>query len=879
MVQELLREAGPPAITLTHAPRLHQALDHLRAGGFKAVLLDLSLPDSEGLDTFTRARSGAPDAPIIVLTGLADEATAVTAVREGAQDYLVKGKVDGPGLYHAIRYAVERCRVEDSLRRSEARYRGLVEGSIQGILIHVNGTVRLANQALATMLGYDRVDAFIGTSLWPFVAPEDRERVAANARARLLGEAAPARYEFRAVRADGAVVWLDCIVSVLVWDGEPAILATMVEVTDRKNAEDALREREERFQQLANTIEEVFFVMDSQVRETLYINPAYERVWGRSRASLHERPASFLEAVDPGDRDALAAYFTRVRHGEDAGDIEFRVIRPDGAIRHVLAHAAPIRNAHGDVYRLAGVAMDLTARKQAEDAVRASERRLRTLFETVNLIVLELDTHGRLSYVNPFFRELTGHTAEEVLGRPWFEFLPSRDRAQMRGVFLEMLGRERHAHYRNPIVTRAGEERMISWHNTIVRDAQGRITGTLSVGEDVTEHAVLEEQFRQAQKMEAVGRLAGGVAHDFNNLLAVILINADLAAATPPPKPDVARDAITDIKRAAEQGAALTRQLLAFGRRQLVSLRPLNLAEDVARTERLLRRLLGEDVELHVKGEPGLGAVLADPTQVEQIIMNLAVNARDAMPQGGRLTIELSNVQLDEKYVATHGTVAPGAYVMLAVGDTGTGMDRETQARIFEPFFTTKEHGRGTGLGLATVYGIVKQCGGDIWVYSEPGAGTTFKIYLPRVAPAASGAPSAAPVPVPEALGGTETILIVEDEDALRSLAQRALERQGYTVLTAPNGTVALELAANHRGPIELVISDVVMPGMGGRPLVEKLQRRYPGLRVLFTSGYTTDEIVRRGVMTSETPFLPKPFGIAELGRKVREVLAAPRTP
>jgi CheY-like chemotaxis protein len=384
----------------------------------------------------------------------------------------------------------------------------------------------------------------------------------------------------------------------------------------------------------------------------------------------------------------------------------------------------------------------------------------------------------------------------------------------------------------------------------------------------------MEEQFRQSQKMEAVGQLAGGVAHDFNNLLAVILINADLAVGTSPSTSGVVRDAIADIKQAAEQGAALTRQLLAFGRRQLVAPRVLNLVEAITGTERLLRRLLGEDIELRVKVEPGLGAVLADPTQIEQIIMNLAINARDAMPQGGRLAIELSNVQLDEKYVATHGTVAPGAYVLLAVGDTGTGMDRETQARIFEPFFTTKEHGRGTGLGLATVYGIVKQCGGDIWVYSEPGAGTTFKVHLPRVAEAAARAPRATPVPA--ARGGSETILIVEDEDALRSLAQRALERQGYTVLTAPNGAVALELAESHRGSIELVISDVVMPGMGGRPLVEELQRRSPGLRVLFTSGYTTDEVVRRGVMTSETPFLPKPFGITELARKVREVLDTP---
>jgi two-component system, cell cycle sensor histidine kinase and response regulator CckA len=389
---------------------------------------------------------------------------------------------------------------------------------------------------------------------------------------------------------------------------------------------------------------------------------------------------------------------------------------------------------------------------------------------------------------------------------------------------------------------------------------------------DLTEQKRLEEQYRQSQKMEAVGRLAGGVAHDFNNLLAVIngyadLLQMKLDADHPMLGP------LREIAKAGEKAARLTRQLLAFSRRQVLQPKLIDLTETVGDFERMLGRLIGEDVEVALVRSADPCRVLADPGQVEQIILNLAVNARDAMPEGGRLTIETSLVELDEGYSRQHFSVPPGRYVLLAVSDTGCGMDTATRARIFEPFFTTKEAGEGTGLGLAMVYGIVKQSGGDIWVYSEPGKGTTFKIYLPEAAEAPAEARPSEPPPVAR---GVETVLLVEDEPAVRRLVRISLEERGYTVLEAEDPDDALRMVDENPGEIHLLLTDVVMPGLGGRQVAEQITAVRPHTRVLYMSGYTSDTVVRRGVLTSSAAFLQKPFSPTDLLRKVREVLDAP---
>jgi signal transduction histidine kinase/ActR/RegA family two-component response regulator len=395
--------------------------------------------------------------------------------------------------------------------------------------------------------------------------------------------------------------------------------------------------------------------------------------------------------------------------------------------------------------------------------------------------------------------------------------------------------------------------------------------------EDVTAQREAEAQLIQSQKLEAIGRLAGGIAHDFNNLMSIIISYTDFAIETLRHSNPI-RDDLMEVRRAGRRAAELTRQLLAFSRRQVLDPEVIDLNAVVAGMEGMLRRLLGEDIEITFRPEDGLDGVMADPGQIGQVLMNLAVNARDAMPRGGRLAIETANVDLDENYSHRHDIVEPGRYVALTVSDTGCGMEPEVAQRIFEPFFTTKELGKGTGLGLSTAYGIVKQSGGYIWVYSEPGLGTTFKIYLPRISGPATH-DSLAPA-LDSAVSGTETVLVVEDEEAVRRLAQRILFRAGYLALGANGGEEALALARGHAGRIHLLLTDVVMPGMGGRELAERLVEERPGLRVLYMSGYTGEMVLHHGVLENDRRFLGKPFSAPDLLRKVRETLdGTGRTP
>ena len=754
-----------------------------------------------------------------------------------------------------------------------AVFRAVVDHSSIGIiLVNQAGTIVLVNQEIERLFGYSRnelIDSALN-GLIPQCHREShdrqRERFSAAAAMQTVG----ANRDLNGRHKDDREVPVEIGLNPVQAGGAEYMVASVVGISGRWEAERALVERDERFRQLADNISEVFFVMDIEFRETLYISPAYETVWGRTSESVYMDPESFTTAVLPAHREALMAYIARIQAGEHPGNIEFRIRRPNGEEADILSHAVPIRDASGTVYRMAGVALDITERKMAEDALQSNERRLHRLFETVNLIVLELDADARIDYVNPYFLHLVGHSREEVLGEDWFaKFAPPGQEPMMRGVFNDLLRGDKPDHFRNTVVTRSGEERVISWHNIVVRDAARNRTGTLSIGEDMTEYLKLERQFQQAQRMEAVGRLAGGIAHDFNNVLTVIsgysqLLRGSFAEG------DARRESTAAIQQAADSAATLTRQLLAFSRQQVLEARVLDLNNVVRGAEKMLRHTIGEDIDLRTILSPQPALIRADAGQLEQVLMNLAVNARDAMPGVGRLVIETAIVDVDASSTPLSTMTPPGAYIRLSATDSGSGMDEATKARIFEPFFTTKDAGKGTGLGLATMYGIVQQSDGFIWAYSEVGYGTTFAIDLPRVDGVVE---SDAPAAVEAALGGDETLLLVEDAPAVRAIIRQTLERAGYRILEAPNGATAIAVCAEHPESIDLLASDVVMPGMNGRQLAEQLVAMRPGLRVLFVTGYTDDAVMRAGLLDGSVNSLQKPFTPEKLLKAVRRVL------
>jgi two-component system cell cycle sensor histidine kinase/response regulator CckA len=508
-------------------------------------------------------------------------------------------------------------------------------------------------------------------------------------------------------------------------------------------------------------------------------------------------------------------------------------------------------------------------RKRAAEALQLSEQRYRDIVENAHDFIYSHDLKGNYTSINNAGEQITGYTREETLTMNFVQTVAPDFVGRAREMIAGKLAGEKGTACDLEIVAKDGRRIALEINTKLVfRD--GAPVGIQGTARDVTERKELEEQLRQSQKMEAIGRLAGGIAHDFNNLLTAITGYSELSMQQLG-KEDLLLGNLQEIKKAGDRAASLTRQLLAFSRKQVLQPKVLDLNLVVSDLERMLTRLIGEDIELCTVLEPKLASIKVDPGQIEQIIMNLAVNARDAMPQGGKLTIETKNVLLDDEYARKHIAVTPGPFVMLAVSDSGSGIDPHTQSRIFEPFFTTKEGGKGTGLGLSTVYGIVKQSGGNIWVYSEVGRGTTFTIYLPstddHVQTHTRGFGNE------RGLAGTETVLIAEDEEVVRKLACRVLRMYGYQLLEAADGNEALLICESHLAPIDLLITDVIMPGMGGAELANRLTELRPETSVLLMSGYTDSAMVHHGVLDGGANFIQKPFSPEALAIKVREVL------
>ncbi len=704
-----------------------------------------------------------------------------------------------------------------------------------------------ANDATVTMLGYSR-----------------EELLSVDARSLVLDEEGrEARTGTRRLRAkDGRALEIEVVAKPLDLGAGPAIMEVLVDVTERNRARADLHDSEDRYRRIVENISEGVWIYDG-AGITKFMNGQMAKMLG---TTIEEAVGQPIFVYMEETQIELSRHRLDRRMRGISERLEFRLKRRDGSALWISSHAAPLFDAKGRFESSVELVTDITELRRSQLVAR----QLAAIVESSSDAILSCDLSGAIRSWNPAAEQLTHYSRDEAIGRP-VSMLFS-DEAAARGRT-----------YEGSLRRRDGSFVEISLASSPVRDEHdehGEYRGTAMIIRDVSERvkttAALrraEEQLRQAQKMEAIGSLAGGVAHDFNNLLSVILSYADMMIDDLQPA-DPMRAELDEVRRAGMRATELTRQLLAFSRKQILEPRVLDVNEVVHGVRKMLGRVLGEDVELCLILPEGPAMVHADAGQLEQVIMNLVVNARDAMPTGGRLTIEASTVVFDADAAAIHAGVAPGRYVMLAVTDTGSGMDRETQARIFEPFFTTKDKSKGTGLGLSTVYGIVQQSGGHIWVYSEPGCGTTFKIYLPRTTLTLQ----TGLIPLVEATtaGGVETILLVEDEPQVRQLIRTLLTKRGYNVLDAANGGEALLVCEQFGARIHLLLTDVVMPRMSGRVLAERLATERPDMAVLFMSGYTENTISQHGVLDAGVEFLAKPITPESLLRKLRTVLDQP---
>ncbi len=762
-------------------------------------------------------------------------------------------------------------RTDDGLQDINQALDVLIDASPAAIVcVDLAGNVHVWNPAAERIFGW-RKDEMLGQPL-SVVVPEQQQEIYRNVCASVNQGDRISGLEVQARRKDGSIIDVSVSRAPLHgMDGEiRGAMDIILDVTGRKQAEAQVRLLATALESAANAV-----VITDRSGNITWVNAASTAITGYSAAEVLALNPPIL-ASGKHDSPFSRSMWNTILGGQ-VWQGEVINHRKDGRLYIESQTITPVRDDKGEVTHFIAIKQDITEQKQAEQRLRESERRFSEIAE-FNQAIIHASTLGIATYdgesgqclsCNQAMAAAIGAPTERVLKQN-FRQIESWKVSGLLTMAEQVLAAGAPQQRDFQLVTTFGKN--VSFDCVLVPFvAKGRPSLLLMFG-DITERRQTEQQLRQAQKMEAIGLLAGGIAHDFNNLLGVIIGYSELLLDRLDPINPMHKD-VERIKTAGDRAAVLTRRLLAFSRKQVLQPKVLDLNTVLADTEKLLQRLIGEDIELLVVPGHALGRVKADPGQLEQIIMNLAVNARDAMPEGGTLTLETMNVELDQDYAAQHPPTQPGSYIMLAMTDTGCGMDAETQARIFEPFFTTKEVGKGTGLGLSIVYGIVKQSGGYIWVNSKPGMGTSFKIYLPI---ADGHVELERPrVEVERARPASETILIAEDDAGLRMLTQRSLQEAGYTILEAADPAEAVEISERYQGPIHLMVTDVVMPGMNGRELADRLTPIHPEMKVLYVSGYTDEAIVHHGALDPGVAFLPKPFSPKALIRKVAEVLDA----
>ncbi|MDY6857125.1 MAG: PAS domain S-box protein [Thermodesulfobacteriota bacterium] len=757
----------------------------------------------------------------------------------------------------------DRVKAEESLKKSQEELSNIIAVSPVGIAIYdSNGQCISINDSLAHIIGvtkqqlleqnYNKIESWKKTGMVDLARKAIRTQSAQ-------------RHEIITISSFGKEVFLDCH---LVPFGDKGLLLMIQDITERKQVENTLRKTLSSLTKSQKLAKVGSWDWDFKTGEVEWSDEVY-RLFGLDPDKFHPQIDSIMSRFHPEDRKLYDSLVTQAIENHEQYSFEARIILPDGNNRILFSTSEGHFDDNGNLIELAGTVQDITERKRAEEELLRAKAYSEYLLETANAMIIVLDADGKVQVLNRAAEETTGYTRKELLGHNWFELLVPKDKyPEVRNAFQKSADEELPTSFENPILTKSGEERFISWRNTELLE-NDIFAGSISYGIDITRHKELERQLLQSQKMEAIGQLTGGIAHDFNNMLSVILGHAELLKTSFPPE-DPLLKSVLEIENAGLHSRDIIRQLLAFSRKEIIAPKTSNLNRLIENIKKTLTKLIGENINLRFFPQQDLWNVRIDPAQIDQILFNLAANARDAMPEGGTLTIETSNVDLDEIYCTLHVECQPGQYVVLSLDDDGFGMDKETLSHVFEPFWTTKEVGKGTGLGLATVYGITRQNGGFVTAYSEPGKGATFRIHIPRIMDEIQkeGVVRIAPLEFHPA-----TVLLVEDDDMVRGMTAALLKKVGYSVLLAESPMEALAIYEKETSPIDLLITDVVMPQMSGAELVSKIKKIKPEVKVLFMSGYTENIIVRQGVLKENVHFIQKPFIMNDFARKVREAI------